>query len=527
MGVSRQKGTGGDFCPRQALAAMNRRDFAKWVSGLGALALLEPQMAAMALVEDKKRLSWLAHRTAGAEGSWALNEIEGEVPEDLAGTLYRIAPGQSENHGIQLKHLFDGDAFISGYTFDAGKVHLRAQFVATPERLEEEKLGKMIYSEFGTLAPPTPEREALGKGRHTKNQPSVNVIHYDGRLLGLSEGGHPTEIDPATLAYRSRWDFHGTLPRAVPFTAHPKYDPATGEAYGYGVGQGPGTPLMVFRMEKDGRLTKLFQVPLKGYFMVHDMLMSKSHLIFVMPPVRFDLPTLLSGEASVADAMRWFEAEPLRMMVLRRDGTGEPAIFEQPSNMVYHNGNAFERDGKIVLDTLLTADNSVNEMLHSWSQERLLPSVRPKLTRIALNLETKQVESRTELENDQEFPRFDIRQSGADARHLITLEGGLDEDPIAFTRLVRHDLAGGKAARAEAEKGRCFGEAVFVPRAGEASETNGWLLAQIYDAHRDQTALEIRDAATLELAARVWTGQHFPLGFHGNFAPGARVSDAA
>jgi hypothetical protein len=34
---------------------------------------------------------------------------------------------------------------------------------------------------------------------------------------------------------------------------------------------------------------------------------------------------------------------------------------------------------------------------------------------------------------------------------------------------------------------------------------------------RDETCLDIRDAATLEQATRVWTGQHFPVGFHRNF----------
>jgi hypothetical protein len=40
-----------------------------------------------------------------------------------------------------------------------------------------------------------------------------------------------------------------------------------------------------------------------------------------------------------------------------------------------------------------------------------------------------------------------------------------------------------------------------------------------YDAGRDENYLEIRDAETLDMAARIWMGQHFPLGFHGNFTP--------
>ena len=53
-----------------------------------------------------QRLGWLAHSTAGAEGFWRLTDTEGEVPENLNGTLYRTSPGQKENHGVALPHLF-------------------------------------------------------------------------------------------------------------------------------------------------------------------------------------------------------------------------------------------------------------------------------------------------------------------------------------------------------------------------------------------------------------------------------------
>jgi len=56
-----------------------------------------------------------------------------------------------------------------------------------------------------------------------------------------------------------------------------------------------------------------------------------------------------------------------------------------------------------------------------------------------------------------------------------------------------------------------------VPHPEQAGKKNGWLLAQGYDGARDETFLEIRDSGTMEVEARVWTKQHFPLGFHGNF----------
>jgi carotenoid cleavage dioxygenase-like enzyme len=48
------------------------------------------------------------------------------VLKDLVGTLYRVAPGQKEHHGVMLRYLFDGDAFVCGFSFRAGQVHLHA-----------------------------------------------------------------------------------------------------------------------------------------------------------------------------------------------------------------------------------------------------------------------------------------------------------------------------------------------------------------------------------------------------------------
>lgn len=187
--------------------------------------------------------------------------------------------------------------------------------------------------------------------------------------------------------------------------------------------------------------------------------------------------------------------------------------------MVFHHGNAFEREGRIVVDSLLTPDHSVLELLMAWSQGQRPKTSPPQLTRLVLDPLAARVESRTVLGIAQEFPRFDIRKSGDDLRYLYTLESGIPEDLFSSTALVRHDLHWGTSRQVEAGPGRVLGEAVFVPQPGRKEEDHGWLLMQGYDARRDESFLEVREAGELDFAARVWTGHHFPLGFHGNFYP--------
>jgi carotenoid cleavage dioxygenase-like enzyme len=490
---------------------LTRRRFAQALGLAGMFGLIERQTLIRVLAESKRSLAHLANRTAGAEGSWELKKIEGKVPKALNGMLIRTAPGQKETFGVKLRHLFDGDAFLSRYTFREGRVSLTARFLDTPQRLEELSLKRMLYPEAGTLAPPPPE--GYKPKYNGKNQPSVNIIRWDGRLLGLSEGGHPTAIDPKTLAYQGEWDFYGTLPKDVPFTAHPKFDPLTGEGYAYGVQQGMGLALTIFRMERDGRLKKLYALPQRQYFMIHDMLLSRDHLVFVIPPVYFDFMAMLRGErAAPFDLVKYSDKAPTRLLVARKDGAGKPVVVEQPAGMVFHNGNAFERDGKLVIDSIISPDDSVLKAVAAWESGQSVQVSPQRLTRMVIDPASGGVVSRTEMESAVEFPRFDERRAGADARYLYTIKETAGADTVA-----RHDLRSGNCRTAPRGRARTYGEPVFAPHPGQNSEERGWLLAQGYDGERDETFLEIRDAATMEVEARIWTRQHFPLGFHGNF----------
>jgi carotenoid cleavage dioxygenase-like enzyme len=85
-----------------------------------------------------------------------LTRIEGKLPRDLNGSLFRVCPGQKETFGVRMKHLFDGDAFLSRYDFRGGQVFLKAKFLETPQRLEELQTKQMLYpnSELSDPAPP-------------------------------------------------------------------------------------------------------------------------------------------------------------------------------------------------------------------------------------------------------------------------------------------------------------------------------------------------------------------------------------
>src|ERR1039457_979751 len=141
------------------LAALRGRPLLSSLSALTAAGLVDAPFVAGAL-GSARSLGRLAVQAPSAEGTWSSLKVEGAIPQELNGDLYRVAPGEKTNHGVELRHYFDGDAFLVKYRLREGKVTVSARFIGTPEREDETTTGRMLYSEFGTLAPPPLDRKS-------------------------------------------------------------------------------------------------------------------------------------------------------------------------------------------------------------------------------------------------------------------------------------------------------------------------------------------------------------------------------
>lgn len=499
---------------------ITRRDFARWIMAAGALAVVERTAAGQMLTTSRKSIAYLSAQTASGAGVWRNLETDGRLPADLRGTLFRTAPGQTEIYGTQLKHLFDGDAYLSAWRFENGRAELRAGFLNTPQRVEETAACSMLYSEYGTPAPERPANAAAPK-YGGKNQPSVNVIRWRDKLLGLSEGGLPTVINPQTLSYEGRHDFERTVSGNLTFTAHPRFCPKTGDGFAWGFEKSDENALHIFRLDaRTGKAETLYVVLQNGFYMAHDAMLTENYFLIVLPPLRYDFGALLAGRAeTIGEALRYYENETARLLVFPRDNRSGAAKYftvEMPAHLVFHHGNAFESaDGKIVFETVVGTDRRLLDVLANFKLDRHIAHEPQRLEQVTVDLTKQAVTSRSSIGADIEFPNFDRRFVGQKTRFLTATERDFQENAA----IVRFDLQTGTRRKFYAGRNRTFGEAVFVPKIfNNTDESSGYLLVQGYDRTRNETFLEIRDAATLDFAARLWAGgQHFPLGFHGNF----------
>ena len=67
--------------------------------------------------------------------------VEGAVPPELQGALYRIGPGLFDRGGLRRRTVLDGDGMVQSFTFHAGGVRYRNRFVRTRRYVAEEAAG--------------------------------------------------------------------------------------------------------------------------------------------------------------------------------------------------------------------------------------------------------------------------------------------------------------------------------------------------------------------------------------------------
>ena len=455
-------------------------------------------------------------RTLPDEHDYRVDEIDGHVPAALRGTLFRNGSGRNDLGGRWFPHWFDGDGMISKIRFDDAGIHYSNRYVATANYRDESKAGRILNRGFGKMRPFGPLGNAF---RQPANVSNTSVVMQGERLLSLWEGGPPTALDPATLDTHGIEDFGGL---AKAFSAHPKIDPDSGELFNFGIDYGAKTTLTPYRIDR-GIATRLPPVTLPYPVMNHDFALTERYLAFCLGPILVHPLKFLLGLRSFDGALRWDGARPTMILLVPRDGRGEPHWIETDAFFQFHFANGFEEDGTLVLDLARYPNYStIGEALRSYWQSEWPARGMAALTRLRIDLGTGKVESQTfATGNANEFPSINPARTGKRHRfayvtsNAIALERGLQQriSRIDFetATVVSHDF--GPAGYA--------GEPLFVPSRPDGAEDDGFVIVQVFDSvacRTDIVGLDARDLAARPLfTARL--KHHVPFPLHGTFTP--------
>jgi carotenoid cleavage oxygenase len=418
--------------------------------------------------------------------------VTGQIPEALRGRYLRNGPNPVEPDPATY-HWFTGTGMVHGIRLEGGSAKwYRNRFVH----------GDNIAEARGWPKVPGPRHGMGGSG------PNTNVIGHAGRTWALVEAGTPPFELTDELESVCFSDLDGTLPGG--FSAHPKRDPESGELHT--VSYYWEWPYIQYtRVGVDGRVNKLVNVPVPGGPMVHDTAITESQVVLFDLPVTFNLDSAMAGNVF---PYQWNPDYGARVGLLPRDGEAADVRWcDVDLCYVYHPLNAYDLpDGRVVLDVVRhprmfdTDQRGPNEgipTLERWTVDPVAGKV---------------LEERLD-DRGEEFPRVDERVVGRRHRYGYAAKVGAG---FAHGPLLKFDLKEGTTSVHDFGSGQVTGEAVFVPRAADAGEDDGWLLSIVYDAASDSSDLVILDAQDFTAApvARVHLPQRVPFGFHGNWVPG-------
>ncbi len=439
--------------------------------------------------------------------------VEGEVPRDLNGTFYRNGPNPQFAPRGQY-HWFGGDGMLHAFAVRDGRVSYRNRWVRTMKWQLEHDAGEALFSAFDPMA--SDERVRF---MQTDGIANTNVVWHAGKLLALEEAHAPFEIDPDTLQSLGAWTFHDKL--IGPMTAHPKIDPETGEMllFGYNAA-GMMTPDMSFHVvDRNGKLTRseTFQAPYAA--MVHDFMVTRDHVIFPIMPLTGSMERAMSG----APAYAWEPEMGTHIGIMPRSGTvADMRWFKGDPAYVFHPMNAHTRGDTVVCDVCEFEEAPLFPKPDGTPGD---PSKAvPRLTRWTFDLARNSNDFKVERLNDLacEFPRLDERRTGLDYRYGYFACDSKPQIRVGgFNGIGRIDHRTGKIEIYDVGAGCATNEPIFVPRSDDATEGDGYLLANVYDDNRKASHLVILDAQNVADGplATAYLDHRVPFGFHGNWKP--------
>jgi len=444
------------------------------------------------------------------EHSIDVEQIDGTLPKDLTGTLLRIGPGKLQVGTTLLDNIFDGDGMISRFTIDGGKVAFDNRYVRTKHFTHGETSSRVAYRGVGAMRPGGPLANFL---RLPANVANTNVMLHGEELLALWELGRPHRLDFDTLETLGLEDFGGTLRWVGAFSAHPKWDPSTGEMFNFGLDVFPSPRIRCYRRDRAGKLTQFASVPMLDLPWNHDFALTENYLVFVLDPIMPNLRKLVASSCSYLDALDYRPAKGTRFVLVPRAG-GKPRIVEHDALLHFHVTNAYEENGDVVVDLINFGDSwtQLKQAIGHVHGDHALPDSR--LMRYRVTPAGRVVEQ--ELSSyTSEFPQFDWRV--ATRRNRYSYHSGRTQGPHLGS-LIKIDHDTGKNT-AHYLAGHTIGEALFVPRTRDAAEDDGWLLAMAHDHAETRTKLVVLDARDVEQdpIATAHLPFNVPLGFHGQF----------
>jgi carotenoid cleavage dioxygenase-like enzyme len=445
--------------------------------------------------------------------------LRGKVPEWLHGDLVRTAPAIFAEGAWRAHHWFDALGLMYAFRIGHdGSVQFRQQV------LESRLRGRLLQGLDDTPHFGTPMRRSffsrlLQPVPSSNDNTNVSCFPMAGGLVAMTESASQHLIDRETLRSTGLVPYQDKLGGSLFMLAHPHADFSRGVVVNVASELGPKPALVVYEHALNDRVRKLIaRISLAEVPYMHSFGLTARHAILLAGPHVVRPLNLLWSDGAYIDHFR-FKRE-LGTTIYRVDrASGAVMKHRAPALFVFHTINTFEREGETIHDALVYDDATIIDRLRTEHLATVPLDLRAKPMRFTLRHSSDEARTDPLGEADFEFPAIPYRRlGGSDYRFAWGASNG-PMNGSNKSEVIRLETASGKTMRV-GESGFAFGEPIFVPRPGSASENEGVLLSVASHPDHDRAALAVIDAETLDIRAWAEVDVPIPLGFHGSFLAG-------
>ncbi|KAI7812931.1 carotenoid-cleaving dioxygenase, mitochondrial isoform X1 [Triplophysa rosa] len=501
--------------------------------------------------------------------------VKGTIPNWIHGSLLRNGPGKFEFGNQHYNHWFDGMALLHRFQIEGGQVTYRSRFLRSDSYKQNSERNRIMVSEFGTLALPDPCKNIfqrfLSRFEMTKptDNASVNFNKYKGDYYVSTETNFMHRVDPETLETKQKVDWSKFL-AVNGATAHPHIDP-DGTAYNMGNSYGKkGTfyNIIMVPPETEGPEDTLNGAKILCSIAPHDKSkpsyyhsfgMSENYVVFIEQPIKMDLFKIMTSKLkgkALSDGIYWDpNQETIFHLIDKQTGKESPVKYHAKAMSTFHQINALEQDGFLMLDMCCSDDgNAINNyFIQNMRQsgealDKMYDSIgRPYPRRFVLplnitkdmpleqNLNTRCDSKATavcrmknqvycifeDLHGDDlndyggvEFPHINYaRYNTKPYRYFY----GCGFRNLVGDSLIKMDLES-KKFKVWCQPDLYPSEPVFIPSPTAVEEDDGVILSVVITPTKNQSSfLLVLDAKTFEELGRAEVPVNIPYGFHGTF----------
>ena len=423
----------------------------------------------------------------------------GEIPRELSGGFYRVGPTFKRPTKQGGNGLLAMDGMVQGLTFDSGRADFRNRWVRTPKYLlEDRRRGGMFCWADGAwtdwrnigFGPALADPATRGIPQGTNN---INCFPFSGEILASGEqGSPPVALDPITLETRGVVPWSPLLSRGIfdkagygdgAFTAHPKWDSATGTLYGWSYSnRRPYVTVNVVQPDGSVASRELWDAPYTSE--VHDMWLTPDWLVLPFQGFAFD-PDRVERGLSVQD---WQPDLPVMLAMVPRDDVVNGEIrwitAEIEPQYVMHTlaanvaGNTMTLDAPIFERPPFPLDI---DGLQGEDVSLFFNLARSMLGRWTVDLDSGAVKSELMGDRPCELPKVDERFYGRGHRWGYLIAGDAKGNGMRMHSLVVRDIANGseREYRLRHDRPALVMEPTFVPRTPDAEEGDGYLMVPV------------------------------------------------